>query len=307
MIRIRGLSFSYAGSGAIGGAMDGTGNGATGGARALEDINLDIPDGEFLGVIGSSGAGKSTLTYALNGIVPHHYPGDFYGEVRINGIDTLESRPERIARELGSVFQDIDGQMCAPVVEDEILFGLENFGVPHAEMETRIEEALAAAGIGELRHREINSLSGGQKQKVVLAAVTALKPRIMVLDEPTGELDPQSSRRVFEYLRGLNRDYGVTIVLVEQKIMLLCEFARTLAVMDRGRLILHGSTPEVLQETEVLERAGVNIPRVTTLGKALGDRGLYRGRLPRDLREAEAMMRALEQAPQGTGEVKVHA
>jgi energy-coupling factor transport system ATP-binding protein len=278
MIHIRDLSFSYAGSG----------------TRALEDINLEIPEGEFLGIIGSSGAGKSTLTYALNGIVPHHYPGDFYGEVRINGIDTLESRPELIARELGSVFQDIDGQMTAPVVEDEILFGLENFGVPHSEMEARIEEALEAAGIGELRRREINSLSGGQKQKVVIAAITALRPRIMALDEPTGELDPQSSRRVFEYLKRLNGEYGITIILVEQKIMLLCEFARTLAVMDRGRLILQGSTPEVLQEAEILEQAGVNIPRVTTLGKTLRERGLYRGRLPRDLREAEAMMEALE-------------
>jgi energy-coupling factor transport system ATP-binding protein len=280
MIRIRNLSFSYAGSG----------------TRALEDINLDISGGEFLGVIGSSGAGKSTLICALNGIVPHHYPGDFYGEVEINGIDTLESRPELIARELGSVFQDIDGQICAPVVEDEILFGLENFGVPQGEIEGRVAEALETAGIGELRLREINSLSGGQKQKVALAAVTALRPRIMALDEPTGELDPQSSRRVFEYLRRLNREQGVTIVVVEQKIMLLSEFARTLAVMDRGRLILQGSVPEVLQEADTLEQAGVNIPRVTTLGKALRDRGLYRGRLPRDLREAEAMMGELRHA-----------
>ncbi|MDR1058032.1 MAG: ATP-binding cassette domain-containing protein [Treponema sp.] len=277
MIHIRDLSFSYEGSA----------------GRALQGVSMEIPDGEFLGLIGSSGAGKSTLTYALNGIVPHHYRGDFYGEVRINGMDTLESRPDIIARQLGSVFQDIESQMTAPVVEDEILFGLENFGVPRGEIETRIEEALGAAGIGELRNREIRSLSGGQKQKVVIAAVTALRPGIMVLDEPTGELDPQSSRRVFEYLKLLNETYGVTIILVEQKIMLLCEFARTLAVMDRGRLILRGNTAEVLQEAEVLERAGVNIPRVTTLGKALRERGLYRGRLPGDLREAEAMMRAI--------------
>jgi energy-coupling factor transport system ATP-binding protein len=280
MIQVRDLSFSYQGSGGM----------------ALRGITMDIPDGEFLGIIGASGAGKSTLTYALNGIVPHHYRGDFYGEVRINGTDTLESRPDTIARQMGSVFQDIDSQMTAPVVEDEILFGLENFGVPRGEIETRIEEALRAGGIGNLRNREIRSLSGGQKQKVVIAAVTALRPGIMVLDEPTGELDPQSSRGVFEYLKLLNETYGATIVLVEQKIMLLCEFARTLGVMDRGRLVLLGNTAEVLQEAEVLEKAGVNIPRVTTLGKALRERGLYRGRLPGNLREAEAMMRAIGHA-----------
>jgi energy-coupling factor transport system ATP-binding protein len=275
MITIRNLSFRYKG----------------GDKNALSGINLEIPEGDFLGIIGSSGAGKSTLSYALNGVAPHHFPGDFYGEVVINGLDTLEAGTEAIARHLGSVFQDINAQIVAPVVEDEILFGLENFGVPREEIENRLEEALAAAGISELRARAVNSLSGGQKQKLAIAAITALRPGVIVLDEPTGELDPRSSRNIFEYLRKLNENFGITVVIVEQKIMLLCEFAKHLAVMDRGSLILEGTVGEVLRNAGALESAGINIPRVTALGRALTESGLYRGDPPYDLARAEGMMR----------------
>jgi energy-coupling factor transport system ATP-binding protein len=260
---------------------------------ALRGISLEIPEGGFLGIIGSSGAGKSTLLYALNGVVPHHYAGDFYGRALVNGMDTVEAGAEALARQVGSVFQDIDGQMVASVVEDEILFGLENFGVPGAEIERRMEEALAAAGIGALRNRTISSLSGGQKQKVVIAAITALRPRIIVLDEATGELDPQSSRKVFEYLRELNETRGITVIAVEQKIMLLCEFCKTLAVMDRVELVRQGSVREVLQRPDILEEAGVNIPRVTTLGNRLREKGLYTKELPYDLKQAERMAEEL--------------
>jgi len=157
----------------------------------------------------------------------------------------------------------------------------------------RVEEALAVAGIGELRLRAIASLSGGQKQKVAIAAITALKPGIIVLDEPTGELDPRSSRKIFEYLKELNEKLGITIIVVEQKIMLLCEFAKRLAVMEKGRLIRKGSVREVLQRPDVLEAAGVNIPRVTTLGNHLKEKGRYAGELPHNLRQAELMMKAV--------------
>jgi energy-coupling factor transport system ATP-binding protein len=277
MIEIRNLSFRYAG----------------GEKNALSGIDLTIADGEFLGVIGSSGAGKSTLTYAINGVVPHHFNGDYYGAIRVNGLDTVETGIDTISRQVGSIFQDIDGQMVAQVVEDEILFGMENFGIPRDEIEGRLEDALAAVGIRDLRYREMSSLSGGQKQKAALAAVIALRPRIIVLDEPTGELDPQASRKIFECLMELNQKHGITIIVVEQKIMLLCEFAQRMAVMDRGRLVLEGTVKEVLQQPDVLENAGVNIPRVTGLGNRLRQKGLYSGELPRDLPGAELMMRGL--------------
>ncbi|MDR2798901.1 MAG: ATP-binding cassette domain-containing protein [Treponema sp.] len=274
MIRIKDLSFRYRGSSEY----------------ALSRINLEIPPGDFLGIIGSSGAGKSTLSYGINGLVPHHFPGDFYGELTINGLDTITADTETIARQVGSVFQDIDAQMVASVVEDEILFGLENFGVPREEIEERLENALNAAGIAELKTRTIRSLSGGQKQKVAIAAITALRPGIILLDEPTGELDPQSSWNIFTYLKALNDRYGITIIVIEQKIPLLCEFVKRLAVMDKGALILEGDVPAVMRHVDTLKAAGVNIPRVTELGSKFAARSWYYGELPYTLAQGKVMM-----------------
>jgi energy-coupling factor transport system ATP-binding protein len=275
MIKIEGMAFRYDGASEY----------------ALYDMSLGIREGDFIGIIGPSGAGKSTLTYVLNGVVPYHYRGDFYGRVEICGMDAVKEGPENLSKYVGSVFQDIEGQLLSSVVEDEILFGLENFGIPREEIESRMEYALETAGVSGLRHRDMSSLSGGQKQKVAIASIMALRPKVMVLDEPTGELDPQSSRRVFETLREMNERHGVTIVIVEQKIMMLCEFAGRLAVMDGGRILAEGPVRDVLRRSEALEEAGVNIPRVTTLSRRLRDRGMYDGLTPVNLAEAEKMMR----------------
>jgi len=258
---------------------------------ALSDISLQIEEGEFVGIIGSSGSGKTTLTHVLNGVVPHYYGGDFYGSAVIGGLDTVTAAPTQLAQMTGSVFQDIDGQMVASVVEDELLFGLENFGLPRAEIEKRIEDALETVGIRELRYRSIFSLSGGQKQKVAIAAIVALRPRLLILDEPTGELDPKSSRMIFDMLLKLNREYGMTVVIVEQKIMLLCEYVKRLLVMDRGSVLFDGEVHEVLRNADEMRRVGVNVPRVTTLADILRGRGLYRGPQPASVDEAERMVR----------------
>ena len=147
--------------------------------------------------------------------------------------------------------------MTCSVVEDEILFGLENFGIPKDEIESRLEWALKETGIENLRSREISGLSGGQKQKTAVAAILALKPKILVLDEPTGELDPASSRNIFRILKDLNESYGMTIVVIEQKIMLLCEFAKKLAVIDKGSLKSFGNIRDVLKNSGELSLLGV--------------------------------------------------
>lgn len=278
MITIEDLSFKYRNSKKM----------------ALEHINLTIKAGDFVGIIGNSGAGKSTLTYALNGIIPHHYSGDYYGKVQINGLDTVDHYPDKIAQYVGSVFQDIDGHMVASMVEDELLFGLENFDVPRNEIESRISYALESVGITALRHRALSTLSGGQKQKVAIAAILALNPKILVLDEPTGELDPQSSRQVFEVLRELNRR-GITIVIVEQKIMLLCEFVNKLVVLNKAGIACVGDVSEVLQNSAELSEIGINVPRVVTLADRLRAEGLYDGVIPVDLQSAEAMVREVLQ------------
>ena len=196
-----------------------------------------------MGITGAAGSGKSTLTYALNGIIPHCYPGDFYGSVKIDGIDTCEASLTDVSRLVGSVCQDVDSQIVTSVVEDEILYGLENFSVPKDQVEGRLNDALVAMGIEDLRYRSIAGLSGGQKQKVAVASVIALKPRVLILDEPTAELDPASSLAVFELLESYARNQGTTVVVVEQKIALLSRFADIVLVLDDGRIRFQGSPP----------------------------------------------------------------
>ena len=254
--------------------------------NALENINLTVKKGDFLGIIGESGAGKTTLCSAINALIPHHFKGDYYGSVKVDGQDTFDIAPGLLALKVGSVFQDIDSQMLSTFVEDEILFGLENFGVPKDQIERRLSQALKDIGIEDLRYREIASLSGGQKQKVAIASILALEPEVLLLDEPTGELDPASSRQIFQLLGQLNREKGMTVIVVEQKIMLLCEFARTLAVMEGGKLAACGPVREVLQTAEKLEEKGVNIPRVVTLSRRLAREGLIPENIPFEKRLA---------------------
>ena len=260
---------------------------------ALQEIRLSVPEGGFLGVIGPAGAGKTTLARAITGMVPHHYPGDFYGSVTVNGMDTVDSSILDLSRMVGIVFQDVDSQIISPLVEDEILYGLENFGVPREEIPRRMEDALQKVGIADLRDRSVTSLSGGQRQKVAVASVIALRPRILVMDEPTGELDPRSSRQIFSLLKELNEEQGITVVVIEQKIMLLCEFAKELAVLSEGRIVRQGETRDVLAGAEELQAFGVNCPRVTTLSRILSRQLGEEQPVCVNLDEAEDMVRRL--------------
>ena len=272
MIEIRDFSFRY----------------REGREPAVRDVSLSIPDGCFVGVTGPAGSGKSTLTYAVNGIIPHCYPGDFYGAVTVDGLDTVEASLTDVSRLVGSVCQDIDSQMVNAVVEDEILYGLENFAVPRDEILARVDEALSSMGIADLRDRTIDSLSGGQKQKVAVASVIALKPRVLVLDEPTAELDPASSVAVFELLARYAREHGTTVIVVEQKIALLSDYADLLVIVDDGAIRYAGAPDEVLAHSEELLALGVNCPRSTTLMNALARRGLYDGPAVRNVAQAAA-------------------
>ena len=260
---------------------------------ALKEINLHVPEGGFLGIIGPAGAGKTTLARAVAGIIPHHYPGDFYGSITVNGLDTVDSPLVDLSRLVGTVFQDVESQIISPLVEDELLYGLENFSVPREEIPDRMEDALRRVGIADLRERSISSLSGGQRQKVAIASIIALKPKILLLDEPTGELDPRSSRQVFSLLKELNEEQGITVIIIEQKIMLLCEFARQLAVLSGGRIVRQGDTRDVLAHSEELETLGVNCPRVTTLSRTLSAKTGEEQPVCINLDEAENMVRRL--------------
>ena len=263
-------------------------------ARALDDVTLSVSPGDFLGIIGPSGAGKTTLASAMSGAIPHHYTGPLFGSVLVDGKDTCAVTLTDISQVVGSVLQDIDTQMVASVVEDEMLFGLENFGVPHSQIEERVIDALETVGIADLRERDIATLSGGQKQKVAIAAILALRPRVLVLDEPTAALDPASSRMVFETLRSINRELGVTVVIIEQKVALLSEYASRIAVMQGGRIVLEGTPSEVFSHSAELRSIGVDSPRVTRISNSLAARGLIEAGEPcLNVREASLLIQNL--------------
>lgn len=270
MIEIREFSFKY----------------REGEAPVVRDIDLSIPDGAFVGITGAAGSGKSTLTYAMNGIVPHCYPGDFYGSVTVGGLDTCETALTDVSRIVGSVCQDVDSQIVSTIVENEILYGMENFGVPHDQIEGRLVEALEDMGIIDLRNRTIDSLSGGQKQKVAIASILAMKPQVLILDEPTAELDPVSSHAVFSLLAHYAQEHGTTVVVVEQKIALLSEFADMIVIVDEGRIRFADTPAAVLAHSEELLKIGVNCPRSTTLMNRLAASGAYAGSVCGSVREA---------------------
>ena len=275
--------------------------------QALKHISLGVNRGDFIGIIGPSGAGKSTLAACLSGAVPHHYTGTFFGSVTVDGNDTCEVSLTDVSQIVGSVLQDIDTQMVASVVEDEMLFGLENFGVPHAQIEQRVSETLKTVGISDLRDREIATLSGGQKQKVAIAAILAMRPRVLVLDEPTAALDPASSTLVFETLREANRALGITIVVVEQKVALLSEYCNRVLVLDHGEIALQGKPHEVFAHTDELRAIGVDCPRVTRIFNSLEADGLASGTPCLDVDEAERLITGIVDPAHASSDIQAPA
>jgi energy-coupling factor transporter ATP-binding protein EcfA2 len=190
---------------------------------ALKDVNLEIPERAFLGLSGVSGSGKTSLLYSICGIIPHFYKGDFYGHVLISGLDTVETPISELSKIAAIVLEDVDSSFACTYPEDEIVFGLRNFGHSKAEAEEIADETMKMLGIEDLRGKLIRSLSGGQKRKTALAAAIAIKPRVLLLDEPTGELDPEAKISVFEILQKLNAE-GLTIIISERNETLLRKY-----------------------------------------------------------------------------------
>ncbi|MGI9951634.1 ATP-binding cassette domain-containing protein [Moorellaceae bacterium AZ2] len=260
---------------------------------ALADLNLVVRRGEFLGVTGPTGAGKTTLALALNGVIPHFQGGRWAGQVTVAGLVTSETTCARLAQVIGSVFQDPEAQLVAAEVEEELAFGLENWGFPREEMLRRIDEALTMVGIRELRHRSLKELSGGQKQKVAIAAAVALRPAVLVLDEPTSELDPQGTLEVMEVLRLLNRDHHITIVLLEQKLAAMAPYISRLVCLHKGRIVADAAPRQIFRQEKLLHELGVEEPPVTTFFRLLRRAGLYFKDLPLTVEEAQGELAQL--------------
>lgn len=218
---------------------------------ALENFSLHIPAGAFVLVSGLSGSGKSTLLRAINGLVPHFYGGRFVGRVRVNGLDTVQASPREMAATVGFVFQEPSTQFVVPGVEDELAFGLENLGIAPDQMPPRMSEALAAVGAEHLRHRQIATLSGGEAQRIAIACALVMRPLVLVLDEPTSQLDPPSAANFLEILARLHQHYQLTIVLAEHRLGRILPLATHLLALRPDAPPLFGAPHDIITQSEL--------------------------------------------------------
>jgi len=237
--------------------------------RVLDGINLNIRRGEFLAVLGHNGSGKSTLAKHLNAILT-----PTSGKVTVDGIDTSDEKNLfDIRRRVGMVFQNPDNQMVATIVEEDVAFAPENLGVPRDEIRKRVDDALNIVGMTEFKRHAPHMLSGGQKQRVAIAGVLAMKPEVLVMDEPTAMLDPSGRREVLRTAKMLNRDEGMTVVLITHYMDEAVQADRTV-VIDNGRIALKGTPREVFPQVERLKELGLDTPQSTYLMYMLNKQGL---------------------------------
>lgn len=215
----------------------------------LQNVNFSISKGSFTLVTGRSGAGKSTLLRCINGLVPHFSGGSIGGQIKVQGLDPVTMGPQVMSEVVGFVFQDIESQFVVGRVEDEIAFSLENAGVPLAEMKQRIEAVVGQLGIGHLRDRKVETLSGGEAQIAAIACAMALSPEVLVLDEPTSQLDPAAAERLLQLMLKLNQENGVTIVLAEHRLERIFPYATAMLYVDgQPGGVISGSPADVMAQ-----------------------------------------------------------
>lgn len=246
----------------------------------LKDISLTINKGEFLGVIGATGAGKTTLCLALTGIVPQFYGGRFFGKIAIAGLDSLEHPVSTLARHVGIVFEDPEVQITATSVENEIAFALENLCVPREEILRRIPIVLKSVRLEGFEKKNPQELSGGQKQRLAIAAALALQPDLLILDEPTSQLDPIGSQEVFSTVRELKKELGVAIVMVSHAAEEMAEFCDRIALLSEGKLIAIGKPSEIYAQVDLLKQNKLRPPEVAQAFSQIQQKGINIPKIP---------------------------
>jgi len=257
IIEIRGLHFAYESDDEEKKSVE-----------VLKGIDLDIKQGEFVAVLGHNGCGKSTLAKHLNAIL---LPTE--GTVTVDGIDTKdEEKLFDLRQRAGMVFQNPDNQIVSSIVEEDVAFALENLGVPYEEMRKRVDESLKAVGMYEYRLHSPSQLSGGQKQRVAIAGVIAMQPKCIILDEPTAMLDPQGRKEVLATIHRMNREQGITIVLITHYMDEAADCDRVV-VMDKGQVVLDNVPEKVFSQVDKLKAIGLDVPQVTELAWELRKAG----------------------------------
>lgn len=245
----------------------------SGSEPVLKNINIVIDKGEFILLTGPSGCGKTTFCRTLNGLIPNFYSGDLEGEVKVKGLSTRDNPIKKMAQNVGLIFQNPDNQIFALTVEKDLAFGLENLGYSRDLIEEEIGWAMRVTGIEHLRHRATHELSGGQKQRLTIAGVLAMRPKVLVMDEPTSFLDPVGAERIFEVLKNLNEAYGLTIILIEHRMDLAVKYVDRVIVFHNGRVVGDGKPKDVFMSDDT-RLIGVGIPRILELARRLRSHGI---------------------------------
>ncbi|MFS8541617.1 MAG: energy-coupling factor transporter ATPase [Tissierellales bacterium] len=242
-------------------------------ATALQNINLEIDDGEFVGLIGHTGSGKSTLIQHLNGLLK-----PTSGTITVNDIriDKDSRNLKEVRRQVGLVFQYPEHQLFEETVYQDIAFGPRNLGLSAEEIDVRVKEAMALVGLDfdSLKDRSPFELSGGQRRRVAIAGVIAMKPKILILDEPTAGLDPRGRDEILGQIKEFHERYGITVILVSHSMEDVARLVNKIIVMNRGRVALYGTPEEVFRHADELEEMGLGIPQITRLMRMLRERGI---------------------------------
>ncbi len=261
--------------------------------RALDDVNITVRPGSFVAILGANGSGKSTLAKHLDAIL---MPTE--GSVFVNGIDTKDDdRLLEIRKSAGMVFQNPDNQIIGTVVEEDVGFGPENLGVPTKEIWERVEKVLKAVGMYEYRKASPNKLSGGQKQRVAIAGIMAMKPKCIILDEPTAMLDPVGRKEVIETAKELNKKEGVTVILITHYMEEVTD-ADVVFVMDSGKVVMTGTPRQIFSRVEQLKQFRLDVPQVTALAHELRKAGVP---LPEGILTTEEFEEEFIKASKATG------
>ena len=236
---------------------------------AINDVNLQIKEGEFIAILGHNGSGKSTMAKHMNALL---IPTE--GKMLVNKMDTSDMNNLWNIRETaGMVFQNPDNQLVATIVEEDVAFGPENLGVPPEEIRKRVDEALERVGMSEYKRHAPHLLSGGQKQRIAIAGILAMQPKCIIFDEPTAMLDPSGRKEVLDTIIDLNRNYGITVILITHYMDEAAKADR-IVVMDKGKLILDGKPRDVFSNVEKMKNIGLDVPQVTELSYELQKAGI---------------------------------
>ncbi|HEV2227281.1 MAG TPA: ABC transporter ATP-binding protein [Nitrososphaerales archaeon] len=257
----------------------------------LKGVNLEVQYGETVCIVGPTGAGKTTLLSCIQSLLPHSFPmGKMTGKVIVDGADTSSTRAAKLAGRVGMVFEDAEAQFVFPSVEDDLAFGLENLNIGSDEASKRLKFVQEEFGIAELMGRTAAELSGGQKQRVSIAGLVAVQPRILLLDEPTSELDPVGKTEVMNLVRKIKQTLNTTIIIVEQDLEDVVPLADRFLLLDSGKILLEGKPKDFFGNVKFLLEHGVYPPEVSVAFGPLRDEGLVSA-IPLNIAEAKALMR----------------